>query len=122
MSPGTLLHDAGWALMPAQKVTENLTLTGVRTPNCPARSELLYRLRYHSRRSYGVKPQSAESDGSLLCLQHSGTPQHRLILALKHLLPFISHSHKQLLNDFVHSVFPHQNFEYISLFPLLSTS
>ena len=110
MNPGTLLQEAGWALEPVQKVVENLALTGVRTPNCPAYSQSLYPLHYHTRRSCGVKTLFANSDGSLLCLQPSGTPLHRLILVLKHLLSFITPFPHRIV--IVYHAIPHRTICY----------
>ena len=43
---GRLLQEAGWAPGTVWRGAENLAPTGIRSPDCPARSELLYRLRY----------------------------------------------------------------------------
>ena len=86
MSPGTLLQEAGWALELVQKVVKNLAPSGFRSRNCPALSESLYPPRYLSRCNYGVKLQCAETDGSLLCLELSGTPLHWLTLIPKYML------------------------------------
>ena len=48
ISVASLVDATRCALGPVWKGAENLTLTGVQTPNSPARSELLYRLRYPS--------------------------------------------------------------------------
>ena len=39
-----IVQDAGWAPGPVWRVAENLAPTGIRSPDRPARSELLYRL------------------------------------------------------------------------------
>jgi hypothetical protein len=39
-----IVQEAGWAPGPVWTVAENLALTGFRSPDRPARSELLYRL------------------------------------------------------------------------------
>jgi hypothetical protein len=46
--PVPIVQEAGWAPGPVWTGTENLTPTGIRSPDHPARSELLYRLRYPS--------------------------------------------------------------------------
>ena len=43
--PVPIVHDAGWAPEPSWTGAGNLAPTGVLTPDLPARSELLYRLR-----------------------------------------------------------------------------
>jgi hypothetical protein len=45
-TPRPLLQEAGWALGPVWTGAENLVLTGIRSPDRPARGELPYRLRY----------------------------------------------------------------------------
>jgi hypothetical protein len=40
------VQEAGWAPGSVWTVAENLAPTGIRSPDCPARSESLYRLRY----------------------------------------------------------------------------
>ena len=44
--PVPILQEAGWAPGPGWKGAEYLTPTGIRSPDCPTRSELLYRLSY----------------------------------------------------------------------------
>jgi hypothetical protein len=49
--PVPIVQEAGWAPGPAWKGAENLAPTGIRSPDRPARSESLYRLRniqYHT--------------------------------------------------------------------------
>jgi hypothetical protein len=41
-----ILQEAGWALGPVWRGEENLISTGIRSPESPARSELLYQLSY----------------------------------------------------------------------------
>jgi hypothetical protein len=41
-----IVQEAGWAPGPVCTGAENLAPTGIRYPDRPARSELLYRLRY----------------------------------------------------------------------------
>ena len=41
-----IVQEAGWAPGPVWMGEENLALTGVRSPDCPACSELLYRLSF----------------------------------------------------------------------------
>ena len=45
--PVPIVQEAGWATGPVWTGAENLALTGIRSPDRPARSELLYRLSYH---------------------------------------------------------------------------
>jgi len=40
-----IVQEAGWALGPIWTGVENLAPTGIRSPDRPARSQLLYRLR-----------------------------------------------------------------------------
>jgi hypothetical protein len=47
--PVPIVWEAGWALEPIWTPAENLTFTGIRSPDRPARSESLYRLRYPGR-------------------------------------------------------------------------
>ena len=44
--PVPIVQEAGWAPGPVWIGAKNLTPTGIRSPDRPARSELLYRLRY----------------------------------------------------------------------------
>ena len=44
--PVPIVQEAGWAPGPVWTGAENLTPTGIRSPDRPARSESLYRLRY----------------------------------------------------------------------------
>ena len=44
--PVPIVQEAGWAPGPVWIGAENLVPTGIRSPDLPARSESLYRLRY----------------------------------------------------------------------------
>ena len=44
--PVPIVQEAGWAPGPVWTGAENLAHTGIRFPDCPARSQSLYRLRY----------------------------------------------------------------------------
>jgi hypothetical protein len=44
--PVPIVQEAGWAPGPVWTAAENLAATGMRSPDRPARSESLYRLRY----------------------------------------------------------------------------
>ena len=44
--PVPIVKEAGWAPGLGWIVAENLAPTGIRSPDLPARSESLYRLRY----------------------------------------------------------------------------
>ena len=44
--PVPIVQEAGWDPGPVWTGVENLTPTGIRSPDCPARSQSLYRLRY----------------------------------------------------------------------------
>jgi len=44
--PVPIVQEDGWAPGPVRRGAENLAPTGIRSPDRPARSELLYRLRY----------------------------------------------------------------------------
>ena len=44
--PVPLVQEAGWALRPVWTGAENLASTGIRSPDCPARSKSLYWLSY----------------------------------------------------------------------------
>ena len=44
--PVMIVQEAGWAPGPVWIGAENLALTGIRSPNLPARSESLYRMSY----------------------------------------------------------------------------
>ena len=43
--PVPIVQEAGWAPGPVFRGEENLAPTGIRSPDCPARSQSLYRLR-----------------------------------------------------------------------------
>ena len=45
-TPVTIKQEAGWTPGPVWTGAENLASTGIRSPDRPARSESLYRLRY----------------------------------------------------------------------------
>ena len=44
--PAPTVQEAGWAPGPVRTGAENLAPTGIRSPDRPASSELLYRLRH----------------------------------------------------------------------------
>jgi hypothetical protein len=44
--PVPIVQEAGWDPGPVWTGAENLALTGIRSPDRPARSQTLYRLRY----------------------------------------------------------------------------
>ena len=44
--PVPIVQEAGWASGPVWIGAENLASTGIRSPDLPARSESLYRMRY----------------------------------------------------------------------------
>ena len=44
--PVPIVQEAGWAPGPVWTGAENLALTGIRSPDCRARSQSLYRLSY----------------------------------------------------------------------------
>ena len=44
--PVRIVQEAGWAPGPVWTGEENLVHTGIRSPDCPGGSELLYRLSY----------------------------------------------------------------------------
>ena len=44
--PVPFVQEAGWSPGPVWTGSENLAYTGIRSPDCPARSQSLYRLRY----------------------------------------------------------------------------
>ena len=46
--PAPIVQEAGWAPGPVRTGAENLTPTGFRSPDRPARSQSLYRLRYRA--------------------------------------------------------------------------
>ena len=48
--PVPIVQEAGWALGPVWTGAENLFSTGIRSPDRPARSQSLYRLRYPAHR------------------------------------------------------------------------
>jgi hypothetical protein len=50
--PVPIVQEAGWAPGPVWTGAEYLTLTGVRSPDRPARSQWLYRLSYPAHRLY----------------------------------------------------------------------
>ena len=45
-NPVPIVQEAGWAPGPVWTGTENLAPIGIRSPDCPARSQSLYELRY----------------------------------------------------------------------------
>ena len=47
--PVPIVQEAGWAPRPVWTGAENLVPTGIRSPDRPARSQSLYRLRYPAR-------------------------------------------------------------------------
>ena len=51
--PVPIVQEAGWAPGPVWTGAENLAPTGIRSPDRPARSQSLYRLRYPVHHFYG---------------------------------------------------------------------
>ena len=49
--PAPIVQEVGWASRPVWTGEENLAPTGIRSPDRPARSQTLYRLRYPGPRS-----------------------------------------------------------------------
>jgi hypothetical protein len=47
-----IVQEGGWAPGPVRTGAENLALTGIRSPDRPARSESLYRLSYRGPHTY----------------------------------------------------------------------
>ena len=50
--PVPIVQEAGWAPGPVWTGAENLVPTGIRSPDRPARSQLLYGLRYPANSTY----------------------------------------------------------------------
>jgi hypothetical protein len=50
--PVSIVQEAGWASGPVWTGAENLTPTGIRSPDRPTRSQSLYRLRYPVHKYY----------------------------------------------------------------------
>ena len=50
--PAPIVQEAGWVSEPVWKEAENFAFTRIRTPDCPARSESLYRLSYRGPQIY----------------------------------------------------------------------
>jgi len=46
IDPVPIVQEAGWAPEPVWTGAENLVPTGIRSPDCPARSESLYSRKY----------------------------------------------------------------------------
>jgi len=61
--PVPTVQEAGWAPGPVWTGAENLTPTGIRSPDRPARSQSLYRLRYPAHMFYPNWWQIIVSDG-----------------------------------------------------------
>ena len=64
--PVPIVQEAGWAPGPVWTGAENLTPTGIRSPDRPARSQSLYRLRYPAHGLF--------KSGELSCVILSYTP------------------------------------------------
>jgi hypothetical protein len=54
--PVHILQEAGWAPGPVWTCAEDLAPTGIRSPDRPARSQSLYRLRYPAHISGRILP------------------------------------------------------------------
>jgi hypothetical protein len=52
--PAPIVQEAGWASWPVWKCAKNLAPTGIRSPDRPARSQLLYRLSYRAHSKHVV--------------------------------------------------------------------
>jgi hypothetical protein len=63
--PVTIVQEAGWAPGPVWTAAENLAPTEIRSPDRPASSESLYRLRYPG-------PSFPPEDGCISRLRHVG--------------------------------------------------
>jgi len=59
--PVPIVQEAGWASGPVWTGAETLAPTGVRSPDRPARSQSLYRLRYPAHWSVGISQTSIVS-------------------------------------------------------------
>ena len=64
--PVPIVQEAGWTSGPVWTGTENLAPTGIRSPDCPAHRQSLYRLRY-----------SAHVSGELWTWEIPGSEDHR---------------------------------------------
>jgi hypothetical protein len=64
-NPVAIVQEAGWAPEPVWTSAENLAPTGIRSPDRPARSHSLYRLRYPAHRRQGTDPTRIYSDTDL---------------------------------------------------------
>jgi hypothetical protein len=62
--PVPIVQEAGWAPGPDWTGTENLAPTGIRSPDRPARSQSLYRLRYPA---YGIQGDTIINVNKSLC-------------------------------------------------------
>jgi hypothetical protein len=58
--PVPIVQEAGWAPGPVWTGVENLTPTGIRSPDRPARSQLLYRLCFPRYTNYATRPTHAK--------------------------------------------------------------
>jgi hypothetical protein len=65
----SIVQDVGWASGPIWMVAENLDITGVRTPNRPARIESLYGLHYPGPHSSTVVGQKIKHEQTQPCAQ-----------------------------------------------------
>jgi len=66
--PVPIVQEAGWAPGPVWTSAENLVLTGIRSPDRPARSQSLYRLSYSANTNMSSAVTIYMCSG--LCLRH----------------------------------------------------
>jgi len=59
----TIVQEAGWAPGPVWTGAENLASTGILSPDRPARSQSLYRLRYPAHRNLEATPECYVQEG-----------------------------------------------------------
>jgi len=72
------VQEAGWSPGPVSTGAENLAPTGIRSPDRPARSQSLYRLRYPRPRTAWVESLNIREDGrgkhKTHCQEHETLP------------------------------------------------
>ena len=68
-----IVQEAGWAPEPFWTDAENIAPTGIRSPDRPARSQSLYRLRYPAHYGRGSEGELANRVGSQYPSHYFGT-------------------------------------------------
>ena len=69
--PVPIVQEAGWTPGPVWTCAENLAPTGIWSPDCPSRSQLVYRQRHPAHSIGNASPLLHNTEQNCLCCSHS---------------------------------------------------